>query len=757
MRRGALRSGLRLLLSTIPVLLLLLGGVIHASGEMVHSRLLAIGQASWEDYRLLRTDPEEPTCDPDKEFVPAAPAGEDEDETGAAPDSDDALVDDLLADEPAEEEPPSDDELVDDLLADEPEPEPEEAPESDDALVDDLLADEPAESDDALVDDLLADDEDEHDPAKAAQLAWEAARDRCRRKWDRYNDTIARIDGDVRAFRAFEKSVASIVHFGVAHLTHILVLLFLVCAATATAIRGHIGLRPIRTVTDDRVSQGSQLVANVLMVLSARDLLEVYETAGAGAVHNELLVWLQVGFGVMAALNVWHLLRPAPDLTRGGGLGAALLTVPLYATMALISGFYFLLAEGHPAGLAIYLTKLFEHALLYIHVGLFVWIGMLLKGTRLAELFFDVLRPWRLPPELLAFVVVVAAAVPTAYSGASGIFVIAAGAVIFHELRRAGARRQLALAATAMSGSMGVVLSPCLLVVIVASLNGEVTTDQLYGWGTRIFGLTAVLFLVAALTVRKNPLKVAPASEAGPATLRAFAPLAPYFLIGGALVALYAFALETPIDEHSAPGVLPVILLFLLLYDRLAARRAAKKAPAPEAGADASDRSPGFLRATVDATQETSGHIGALLSLMGLSVCLGGIIERSDVMAAVPETFGSVYLAMGLLLVVLVIVGMTMDPYGAVILVSATLATVAYRNGIDPVHFWMVVLVAFELGYLTPPVALNHLLTRQVVGEDAAFRHIGEGSFWSRHERILLPIVVMATALLLVAYVPLLW
>ena len=32
------------------------------------------------------------------------------------------------------------------------------------------------------------------------------------------------------------------------------------------------------------------------------------------------------------------------------------------------------------------------------------------------------------------------------------------------------------------------------------------------------------------------------------------------------------------------------------------------------------------------------------------------------------------------------------------------------------IHFWMVVLVTFELGYLTPPGNLNHLLTRQVVG-----------------------------------------
>src|SRR5690554_7342804 len=126
-------------------------------------------------------------------------------------------------------------------------------------------------------------------------------------------------------------------------------------------------------------------------------------------------------------------------------------------------------------------------------VGLYVWVGMMLKQTRLATLVFNVFRPWRMPPELLAVVAVMIAAVPTAYTGASGIFVIAAGAVIYAELRAVGARRQLALAATALSGSLGVVLRPCLLVVVIAMLNRQVTTDQLFGWGIYVFMLTAFL------------------------------------------------------------------------------------------------------------------------------------------------------------------------------------------------------------------------------------------------------------------------
>src|SRR5699024_12317461 len=87
-------------------------------------------------------------------------------------------------------------------------------------------------------------------------------------------------------------------------------------------------------------------------------------------------------------------------------------------------------------------------------------------------------------------------------------------------------------------------------------------------------------------------------------------------------------------------------------------------------------------------------------------------------MVLFPRYFCSVWLALTTLITVLVFIGMFMDPYGAIILVSATIASVAYNNNIDPVHLWMVVLVSFELGYLTPPAALNQLLTRQVIGNE---------------------------------------
>lgn len=159
---------------------------------------------------------------------------------------------------------------------------------------------------------------------------------------------------------------------------------------------------------------------------------------------------------------------------------------------------------------------------------------------------------------------------------------------------------------------------------------------------------------------------------------------------------------------------------------------------------------------TTAAASDSAVHIGALLALIGFSICLGGILERSDVVHALfPENLTSPWIAMLVIVVMLTIIGMVMDPFGAVILVSATIAQPAIQLGIDPLHFWIVCLVAFELGYLSPPVALNHLLTRQVVGETEVLAAERTGSFWHRYERLLLPLVVMGPTLLTAAFVPL--
>ncbi len=58
---------------------------------------------------------------------------------------------------------------------------------------------------------------------------------------------------------------------------------------------------------------------------------------------------------------------------------------------------------------------------------------------------------------------------------------------------------------------------------------------------------------------------------------------------------------------------------------------------------------------------------------------------------------------------------------------------------------------------LTPPVSLNHLLARQVIGREAELERDLQGSLWERYQHIMVPMIVMGVSLVLVAFVPLFW
>ncbi|PTQ90993.1 TRAP transporter large permease subunit [Agitococcus lubricus] len=579
------------------------------------------------------------------------------------------------------------------------------------------------------------------------------ARDLCQEKHQAYVNLSKNVTPSLKAYRTFETAFFGLFHFGTENRAVILILMVAIAATTTTLGLHHIALRPPVTKTDFKVYSIAMIVANLLLLASSISYWKLQISSGI-PIEHPIINYLWCGlFATLTLISIKQLVKPPADAPEGGSIGMALLSIPLYAFMAINSGLSFLMG-GHHAGLAIYLGQMMELSGVFLNLALYIWVGMLLKQTRVVDLFLDIVRPWKFSPEVLTYIILLAAAVPTAYTGASGIFVIAAGAVIYKEVFASGARRQYALAATAMSGSLGVVLSPCLLIVVIAALNKEVTTSLLYGWGFKVFLLTSTMFLIASLLISKNSFKFAKPSAALPESMRALVPVSAYVVITLLVVLAYRFVLDTKLDEFTAPMILPFIMLAIVWFDKV------RREPAAQVSPEIQERRVGFEEGVRIATNDTIGHIGALIMLMALSVSVGGVIERSGMMDAVPETFGSVWVAVSILLVLLVFIGMIMDPFGAVILVSATIAPIAYKNGIDPVHFWMIVLTAFELGYLSPPVALNQLLTRQVVGEkvmdeaDGEVRHL---SFYWRYERWILPLIVMVPSLILVAYVPLLF
>ncbi|HEX5356596.1 MAG TPA: TRAP transporter large permease subunit [Aquabacterium sp.] len=575
----------------------------------------------------------------------------------------------------------------------------------------------------------------------------------CKAKHDIYNKVLQHQTPQVKAYRTLETSFFGLFQVGTDNRPLILLLMVAIAAITTTLGFHHIGIRPGHYTKDYLLQSVSQVVSSGLLLFSAVRYYQILQGSGVPIEHPLIhYIWMAL-FTILLLINVKRVIMPVKSPHGEGDWSGAFLAIPLYAQMATVAGLYFLI-KGHHAGLAIYINQLMELPSIFMNLGLFIWAGMLLKQSRIVDMFMNVLRPWNLSPQLLTYIILIGASFATAYTGASGIFVIAAGGIIYHEVRASGGSRQFALAATAMSGSLGVVLRPCLLVVFIAALNKQVTTSGLYHWGFYVFLLTSTLFFLASQMLRTERANIESPMVAIPAMIRQCVPLLPYVLLVIAIVAIYEFALETKLNEITAPTIMPVLLILILVYDKMTNRGKAEITPDY-----ASHRQDGVETSIRYATNETIGHIGALLSLMTLSLAMGGVIERSEVMGFFPKVFENHWTAMAFLVVTKVILGMIMDPFGAVVLVSGTLAPIAYANNIDPLHFWMMTLVAFELGYLLPPVALNQLLTRQVIGEeevteaDDEVKHLG---FYRRYERWVLPLAVITVGLVVVSFGPLL-
>ncbi|MFE8072206.1 TRAP transporter large permease subunit [Marinobacteraceae bacterium S3BR75-40.1] len=648
---------------------LLMATLLLGLGSSIHSRLLWLGEQTWNDYYLLDPHAKAPECNPSQD------------------------VDAAVAAQMAE-----------------------------------------AESDSFGLFDSK--------PDKAAiRASIEKNVALCQEKHAKYTAMQAQITPWLVAYKTVERSMAAFLIDNMALQTYLFMGLMGLAAATAAFSNEHISLRLPGNRAEWRLAETVQLIVNGLMVWSLQSYVGQLNHAPDTAHLVRLQDIWSGAFGLLMIVNVARLLF-VPEHYESGKLGPrSLLAIPLYCWMGLIAFGYFALATGQPSGVAINFGQMANLSSMFINIGLYVFVGMCLKQTRLPEKLLAIVKPWNLPPAALASLVIFATAFPTAFTGASGIFVLAVGGVIYEEMRRAGAGRQLSLATTAMSGSMGVVLNPCLLIVVVAALNKEVTTSQLYGWGYGVFLFSALLFtLIVCRSEGRWKPDFSNRQAKMQASLQALKPLWIYVAVSVLVIAGFAVLLDLSFNEHSAPMILPIIMLAFVFLD-------ADKGPG---------RSGRFAAAMTRASSESAIHIGALLALIGLSICLGGVLERSQLVHVLfPESLTNVWLVMLSIVVMLTIIGMIMDPFGAVVLVSATIAQAAITRGVDPVHFWIVTLVAFELGYLSPPVALNHLLTRQVVGENEVLVAETHGTIWQRYQRLLLPLLVMGTSLLLVAFVPL--
>lgn len=287
-------------------------------------------------------------------------------------------------------------------------------------------------------------------------------------------------------------------------------------------------------------------------------------------------------------------------------------------------------------------------------------------------------------PGGLALVALAACAFFTAFTGASGITIIALGAILYPALKHDGYPDDFNLGLVTSSGSLGLLFAPSLPLILYGVI-AKVPIDSLFRAGV-LPGLL-MLVMLSGWSLWVNRANRRPARDFSLREVRAALresawelPL-PIVVLGGIYSGFFA------VSEAAA-----VTALYVLIVE-VAILRDVK------------------LRELPRIMRESMLLVGAILIILGVSLASTNYMIDARVpqqlLGFVSEMVTSQASFLVLLLLFLLVLGAILDIFSAIVLVVPLILPIAAQYDVNEIHLGIVFLAAMQLGYLTPPVGLN--------------------------------------------------
>lgn len=288
----------------------------------------------------------------------------------------------------------------------------------------------------------------------------------------------------------------------------------------------------------------------------------------------------------------------------------------------------------------------------------------------------------------------------TAFTGGSGVTILALGGLLLPLLRQAGLPEQRGISLVTSASALGVLLAPSVPLIMYAII-ARVPINTMF-----LAGVLPAFVVIAFLLVVGG------------------------YLRRGGLAAVTHPPLASPVDarrvwaavwaakwEIFAPVIAIGSLVSGLATPTESAALTAAYAVATQALAHRELKWPVLGQALSDCTQV----IGGVMLILGMALGLTNYLVDSglpnDVIDWVQGVIPNRYVFLLALNVFLLAAGSLMEIYAAIVFLVPLLLPVALSYGIDPVHFGIIFLANMEMGFLAPPAGMNIYFASAMFGK----------------------------------------
>lgn len=322
----------------------------------------------------------------------------------------------------------------------------------------------------------------------------------------------------------------------------------------------------------------------------------------------------------------------------------------------------------------------------YLAVPLFVLAGMLMEtggiSRRIVELSNALVGHIR---GGMGMVVIAATIFFSDISGSSAADTAAIGSVMIPSMKKRGYHPSFAAALVTAAGGMGVLIPPCLTMVVFGSLtNTSIGALFLAGFVPGI-GMGLILMLLTYIIARKKNFpreKRATIREFLITLKRSFPSLfMGVIILGGIILGIFTAT------EAAAVAVMYGFFLSVVLYKEI------KLSQIPEI------------------LWKSAVISGVVMLVVGISYGFGWVMAKEQIplklanfMIGIPGGKLMFLFAVNILLLVM---GMFFDASLSVIILVPILFPLAVKLGIHPVHFGTFVIMNLGIGFTTPPFGLS--------------------------------------------------